>query len=72
MDQVFLRDNIWDVLDTLELKFFLPQLDAYSRQMDFHRHIYGNLGTKNFAFICNVSFQVFKKRDVLTYSEYFR
>lgn len=61
VDQVFVRDSVWDVWDTLELKFFLPQLDAYSRQMDFQRHISGNLGTKNFAFICNVSFQVLGK-----------
>ena len=54
----------------MELKFFLPQLDAYSRQTDFDRHIYGNLGTKIFAFMCNVSFRVFKRCDVLIYSEH--
>lgn len=60
------RDNVWETLGTLQLKCFFPQLDAYSKQMDFHRHIYGNLGIKNFALVCSVSFQDLKNHGVLT------
>lgn len=54
----------------LELTFFLPQLDASCGQVDFHWHIYGNLDTNIFAFLCNVRFHL--KSDILTDSDYLR
>lgn len=49
--------KLWNFL---QLKCFLPKLYASSKLMDLHRHIYGNLGLRNFALVCSVSLQVLK------------
>lgn len=61
------RDSVDKTLGTLGLRFFLPWLGAYSRQITSYKCLYETVGTNIFYFFMQCQVECFfKKCDTLT------